>query len=60
MKRPFSSFTYRYDNMSREIAEVAAVMIMPWPEDKEFNNELVRVLRGVNNHQWYVRAHNSK
>ena len=58
-KKPFSDLTYRYDNTSKEISEVAAVMIMPWP-DREFNNELARVLRGVNNHQWYVREQNLK
>lgn len=59
IKKPFSELTFRYDNTSNELCEVAAVIIMPWPEDKEFNNELARVLRGVNNNQWYVREQNN-
>ena len=59
MGKEFSNLVFRYCNPSKELCEVAAVMIMPWP-DKEFNNELARVLRGVNNHQWYVRAENAK
>ena len=58
--KPFSELNFRYDNTSTELCEVAAVMIMPWPDNKEFNNELARVLRGINNRQWYVREQNQK
>ena len=59
IKAQFSNLVFRYDNPSQELTEVAAVMIMPWP-DREFNNELAKVLRGVNNHQWYVKAQNAE
>ena len=57
--KPFKSFSFSYGNPSKMIAEVAAVIVIPSP-DREFTNEMVKVLKGVNNHQWYVRSENSK
>ena len=55
--KPFSSLNFRYDNMSQELTEVAAVMIMPDP-GREFSNEMARAIRSVNNNQLYVTEKN--
>ena len=55
--KSFRSLVFRYDNPSKELTEVAAVMIMPDP-GREFSNEMARAIRSVNNNQLYVTEKN--
>ena len=57
--QPFTELSYFYDNTSIELSEVAAVMIMPYP-GQDFNNEMAKALRGVNNNKCYVTIQNAK